>query len=193
MNTLDLIYDHYKETFAIISEQIKQRNKRFVFTFIIAFIMLLFAFSPDEYSSLIFGFINKQYSIDLKSQFIVIQSFLWIALLYETLRYSQTIVYIEREYQHIELLETKISELSQFPFDREGQGYANNYPMISNYTNIIYKYVFPLFSTIVATLKIVSEYTHFNIWYFLIIDTVIYATYIMLWIFHSYYVFKNDK
>ena len=97
MDKLELFYDHYKETFVVISEQIKQRNKKFILVFILLFILLLFTFKPNEYSNIIFDFINNQYSIDLSSQFSVLQTFLWLALFYETLRYSQTIVYIERE------------------------------------------------------------------------------------------------
>lgn len=193
MEQLDLIYDHYKETFAIISEQIKQRNKKFVFTFIIAFTLLLFTFKPNEYSNLIFGYVYEQYSIDLTDQFIVIQTFLWIALLYETLRYSQAMIYIEREYKYIASIESKISEKSGVSFNREGDNYSNDYPLISKYINLIYKYLFPSFSVAVATLKIISEYRYINIWYFLLIDTVLYIAYILLWIFHLHYVIKNDK
>lgn len=193
MEQLDLIYDHYKETFVIISEQKHQRNKKFVLTFLIAFVLLLFTFNPNEYSGLIFGYIKEQYSIDLTNQFVVIQTFLWITLLYETLRYSQAVVYIEREYKYIDSLEVKISELSQFSFNREGQNYSNNFSIISNYANLIYKYLFPIFSVAVATLKIISEFKYLNIWYFLLIDTIIYIAYIFLWVFHSYFVIKNDK
>lgn len=193
MEQIDLIYDHYKETFAIISEQNKLRNKRFVFTFVIAMVLLLFTFNPVEYSGLIFGYIKEQYSIDLTNQFVVIQTFLWITLLYETLRYSQAVVYIEREYKYISSLEAHITTLSQFSFNREGQNYSNDYPIISNYANLIYKYLFPIFSVAVATLKIISEFKYLNIWYFLLIDTIIYIAYIFLWVFHSYFVIKNDK
>lgn len=193
MEQLDLIYDHYKETFIIISEQKHQRDKKFVLTFLIDFVILLFAFNPNEYSGLIFNYIKEQYSIDLTNQFIVIQTFLWITLLYETLRYSQAVVYVEREYKYIKSLESKISDLSQFSFNREGQDYSNNFAIISNYTNIIYKYLFPIFSVTVATFKIISEFKYLNIWYFLLIDTIIYIAYILMWVFHSYYVIKNDK
>lgn len=193
LETLDLVYDHYKETFAILSEQIKQRNKKFVFIFLISCILLLFAFSPDEYGNLVFGYIYEQYSIDLSNQFAIIQTFLWVILLYETLRYSQAFVYIEREYKYIDTLESKISELSDTSFDRESKDYDDNFSMISKYTNIIYKYLFPLFSIVVAILKIISEWVHLNIWYFSLIDTFLCIAYLLLWIFHSYYAIKNDK
>lgn len=193
METLDLIYDHYKDTFTIITKQIKQRNKKFVFIFIIAFVFLLFTFNPDGYGNLIFGYIKEQYSIDLTGYFSVIQTFLWVILLYETLRYSQSIIYIEREYQYIASLEEKISQIISYTINRESQDYSDNYSVITNYSNIIYKYLFPSFSIIVVTLKIISEYKTLNIWCFLIIDTLLYIAYILLWFFHSYYVIKNDK
>lgn len=158
-----------------------------------SFVLLLFTFSPNEYGNLVFSYINEQYSLDLTRHFNVIQTFLWIALLYETLRYSQSLIYIEREYNYIGSLEEQLSQLTSFKFNREGQDYSDNYPVISNYTNIIYKYLFPLFSIIVATLKIKSEYKYLNTWYWLIIDTFLYIAYIYLWFFHSFYVIKNDK
>lgn len=192
MDKIDLLYDNYKETFVIISEQIQQRNKKFVLVFILLFILLLFTFNPTEYSNIIFNFIKNQYSIDLSSQFSVLQTFLWLALFYETLRYSQSIVYIEREYKYIKYLEKRISKISKVKFNREGTNYSNNYQSISKFTNICYKYLFPLFSLSAASLKIKSEYSVQNIMCFLVIDTIIFIVYFLLWIVHSYYVIKYD-
>lgn len=75
MDNLELFYDHYKETFVVISEQTKQRDKKFVLVFILLFILLLFTFNPIEYSNIIFNFINEQYLLDLSNQFSVIQTF----------------------------------------------------------------------------------------------------------------------
>lgn len=193
MDKLELFYDHYKETFVVISEQIKQRNKKFILVFILLFILLLFTFKPNEYSNIIFDFINNQYSIDLSSQFSVLQTFLWLALFYETLRYSQTIVYIEREYKYIDYLEKKITKISKETLNREGGDYSKNFKPISIFTNGCYKYFFPLFSLIVSSLKIKSEYSVQNMLYFLIIDTIIFIVYFILWIVHSFYVIKYDK
>lgn len=124
MDNLELFYDHYKETFVVISEQTKQRDKKFVLVFILLFILLLFTFNPIEYSNIIFNFINEQYLLDLSNQFSVIQTFLWLALFYETLRYSQSMVYIEREYKYIDYLEEQITELSKITFNREGKDYT---------------------------------------------------------------------
>ncbi len=192
MDNLELFYDHYKETFVVISEQTKQRDKKFVLVFILLFILLLFTFNPIEYSNIIFNFINEQYLLDLSNQFSVIQTFLWLALFYETLRYSQLMVYIEREYKYIDYLEEQITELSKITFNREGKDYTKNYKSISKFTNFCYKYFFPLFSLVVASLKIKSEYSTPNILCFLIIDTVIFVGYFILWSTHSYYVIKYD-
>ena len=193
MDNLELFYDHYKETFVVISEQIKQRDKKFVFVFILLFILLLLTFNPIEYSNIIFGFINNQYSIDLSNQFSVLQTFLWLALFYETLRYSQSIVYIEREYKYIDYLEKIITKISKETLDREGGNYSKHYKPISIFTNSCYKYFFPLFSLTVAILKIKSEYSVQNMLCFLIIDTIIFIVYFILWIVHSYYVIIYDK
>ena len=187
MDKLELLYDHYKETYEILTHQIKQRNKMFVFSFIVSCVVLLFAFDPAEYRNLLFGYIYDQFSIDLSSQFFVLQTFLWIVLLYVTLRYSQAFVNIERTYSYLDSLERKIHELSQVDFDREGGHYARNFSLPSKYSNYIYKFIFPAVSVMIAVIKIISEYYISTTWYLFVVDSIICVAYIVLWVFHTIY------
>lgn len=107
MNILELLYDHYKDTCEKLEKQIHQRNKNFAFSFLITCVLLLFAINPAEYRDLMFEYIRTEFSIDLSSQFFVIQTLLWAVLLYETMRYSQVFANIERTYDYINALEIR--------------------------------------------------------------------------------------
>lgn len=192
MDKLELLYDHYKETYEILTHQIKQRDKMFVLSFIFSCVALLFAFDPAEYRNLLFGYIYDQFSIDLSSQFFVLQTFLWIVLLYVTLRYSQAFVNIERTYSYLDSLERKIHELSQAEFDREGGHYARNFSLPSKYANYVYKFIFPVISVMIAVVKIISECHISAIAHLLFVDFIICFAYILLWIFHVIYVVKTN-
>lgn len=193
MDSLELLYDHYKDTFELLTERLKQRDKKFVFSFIISSVLVLLTFNPDEYQCIIVGYVSKQYSVDLTNQFAVLQTFLWVALLYETLRYSQAVVNIERTYVYLDSVEKRISELSSEKFDREVRDYAVNFRLASKYANFIYKYIFPVFSIVVALLKIISEFKNTSAWYFMVIDLILCIAYIVLWVFHSIFTIKTDK
>ncbi len=193
MEKLELIYDHYKETFSLLMDKIKQRDRMFVLTFILSIINLLLAVNPDTYGGLFIYIINKKYSIDLMNYFMVIQTFLWIVLIYVTMRYSQAVVYIERTYKYIHIVEKKISKIAHTSFNRESKNYLNNYPIISNIINLIYKYIFSSFAIITSIIKIKTEYKSPNVWYLLIIDTILFITYFVIWVYHIYFVITNDK
>lgn len=193
MDKLELLYDHYKETLSLLGDKIKQRDKMFILTFILSLIHLLLAVNPDTYGGLLIYIINEKFSIDLMNYFMVIQTFLWIILIYITLRYSQAVVYIEKTYNYIHIVEKKISKIAHTSFNRESKNYLNNYPIISNITNSIYKYIFSSFAIITSIIKIKTEYKSLNVWYLLLIDTILFITYFIIWIFHTYFIINNDK
>lgn len=193
MDKLELLYDHYKETYEILTRQIKQRDRMFIISFIISCVLLLFAFDPAEYRNLLFGYIYNQFSVDLSNQFFVLQTFLWTVLLYVTLRYSQVFTNIERTYSYLNSLEEKIRELTQVDFDREGGHYARHFSLPSKYANYIYKFIFPAVSISIAIIKIISEFYIFTAWWLLLIDFIICAAYIVLWIFHTIYAIKTNR
>lgn len=156
----ELLYDHYKETYSIIKENIRDRNKFFLLFFIIMSIQFLFAVTPDSISSIIISIIYTSYDIDISSQITVIQSLLWLILLYFTMRYYQCSVYIERQYKYIHSLEGNISALIDNKFDRESADYLSFYPKMNDMIDVMYKWVFPIIYCVVITIKIVGEFAN---------------------------------
>lgn len=158
MDNKGLLYDHYKETFSLIKDSITQRNRLFMWLFSIMAIHFLFAASPESVLAIIVGIAQKRYNVDLSNQMSIIQSFLWVMLLYLTMRYYQSTVYIERQYRYIHSLEAGIANIASIKFDREGTNYLLNYPKMNDFIDFLYKWFFPLLHVAVICYKIVTEY-----------------------------------
>lgn len=159
MDNKELLYDHYKETFSLIKDSIKQRNRLFVWLFSVMAVHFLFAASPESILAIIRGIVQKQYNIDISNQMSIIQSFLWILLLYLTMMYYQSTVYIERQYRYIHSLEADIANVAGIKFDREGVNYLLNYPKMNDFIDFLYKWFFPIIYAVVICYKIVAEYS----------------------------------
>jgi len=193
MEELELLYDHYKETFSIIKEQLSSRNKFFILLFLIMTVQFLFAVSPDSFASIIIKIVDNTYKIDVSSQMNVIQSLLWIVLLYFTMRYYQTNVYIERQYRYIHKLEDVIANLLNAEFDRESFNYLSSFPKMSNMIDIIYKWIFPLLYCLIVIIKICSEIStrNYNISFF--INMIISLSCLLLTILYLIFLHKENK
>ena len=157
MNKTELLYDHYKETFSIIKDSIIQRNRFFVIVFLVMTLQFLFASSPNSISHLIISIIQKKYEIDISNQISTIQSLLWLLLLYLTMRYYQSTIYIERQYLYIHSIEEKISNLKHIKFDRERKNYLSHYPKINDFIDFLYKWIFPIIYCFTIVYKIKNE------------------------------------
>lgn len=158
MDNKELLYDHYKETFSLIKDSIKQRNRLFVWLFSVMAVHFLFAASPESILAIIVGIVQKRCSVDISNQMSIIQSSLWVLLLYLTMRYYQSTVYIERQYRYIHSLEADIAKTAGIKFDREGTNYLLNYPKMNDFIDILYKWFFPLIYAAVICYKIAAEY-----------------------------------
>ena len=191
MNKTELLYDHYKETFVGIKENLNNRNRLFVIVFVVAAVQFLFATSPESISSLITAIIQKKYEIDISSQMSIIQSLLWIVLLYCTMRYYQTNVYVERQYNYIHTLERYIATIAQVKFDREGGDYLSHYPKMNSFVDILYKIVFPVIYCFIILYKIITEFSISGFGLLIAIDAVLCLSCIILTIL--YLIFLHCK
>lgn len=191
MDKTELLYDHYKETFSIIKETIIQRNRFFVMVFLVMTLQFLFALSPDSISYLIIGIVQKQYEIDISNQMSIIQSFLWLILLYLTMRYYQATIYLEKQYNCIHSIESDISNIEHITFDRESGNYLSNYPKMSDFVDILYKWVFPIIYCLIICYKIVTEYITLKFSFLLLLNSILFISCFILTIL--YLVFLHGK
>lgn len=192
MDKVELLYDHYKDTFSQIKESLNQRNSFFVKVFLTMTLQFLFAMSPESIISLITLIINNKYEVDITGQTSIIQCLLWITLLYFTIRYYQTTVYIERQYKYIHNIESTISDLIETKFDREGGDYLHDYPLMNDMIDKLYKWVFPIMYCLVVVVKIISEYYYDRLGLPLAFDTIVFLTCFILTILYLIFLHKRN-
>lgn len=191
MDKVELLYDHYKETFSRIKESLNDRNHFFVMVFIMVAVQFLFATSSDTISSVIIAFIKEKYKIDISAQMSIIQSLLWLILLYLTMRYYQINVYVERQYNYIHSLEKDITKEADIEFDRESGDYLSNYPKMNSFMDILYKWIFPIIYCLIICYKIIVEYIVSKFSLLLILNTILFVSCLTLTIL--YLMFLHGK
>ena len=184
MKDIDLLYDHYKDSFNLIRKSQAERNRFFIILCILIALLFLFAVDPISTEHTITTSLKEYLKINLNFNNMIIQSLIWIVLLFFEIRYYQTNIYIERQYKYIHSLERRISSLTNISFDRESNNYLGSYPCILNLIDFLYKVVFPILLIVVVIAKIFSEITcivntlnfffNFIISIFIIILTVTY-------------------
>jgi len=157
---LEVLHDHYKESFLHIREREKQRDRLFMFT--IALIGLLFL--EIQYSNIFSGILGniKLEFVELNLSIMPISIFLsvtWTYLFVIVLRYCQFSILIERQYDYLHCLENKISELfgDKNIYCREGKAYLNKYPLFSDLVWIFYILLFPIIVILSVGLVIYLE------------------------------------
>ena len=58
MDSLELLYDHYKDTFQLIKENEVTRNKMFIYFIVLLSVLYLLAIEPDSLHSSINSWID---------------------------------------------------------------------------------------------------------------------------------------
>lgn len=174
---LEILHDHYKESFSYIREREKQRDRLFIL--VIAFIGILFL--EIQYSDIfsnILGNIKLEF-IELNVSIMPISVFLsvtWTYLFITILKYCQTSILIERQYDYLHRLEKKISGFfgNQTIYCRESKAYLDKYPLFSNLVWIFYVVLFPIIIILSVGLVIYLEWYKIEApYYHLIYDALI--------------------
>ena len=181
MNTekqLDILHDHYKETFARMRASEKSRDRLFVF------VIGLFALLSLEigYPAGVGGALGKVtvagLEFDLRA--VPLPALLdasWVLTLYTVLRYCQTAVLVNRQYPYLHMLERNVSRLliggmprqvSDPPdslaldadvYKRESDVYLHGYPVLLNVAWFAYAVLFPAIAITAASWLAYLEWT----------------------------------
>ena len=159
MDVLEVLYDHYKETFNLSKEAQKRRNKSFVILCILEAISFLLLIRKEMAFELILKGINKGIETPLQLSNTIIQTLLWLLIAYVMIRYIQDMLYIERQYIYLGKLEKEISNLTTVGiFSREGESYQENYPMVFNFIDLFYKMLMPILFAFINIVRIYEEW-----------------------------------
>ena len=138
MDKIELYYDHYKETFELSKQAQHRRNCLFVWLCVLEALSFLFLIKPDKAVEVFAAGINAHFETNLVFGNVVLQTLLWILIAYITVRYCQETLYVERQYPYMDKLEKEIAKESKTVlFEREGQGYLKEYPMVLNFIDLL--------------------------------------------------------
>jgi hypothetical protein len=144
---LEILHDHYKETFARLREVESSRDRLFLW------VIGLFALLSVEigYPAAIGGALGKLNIAggELNLQALPLPALLnvtWVLTLAMGLRYCQTSVLVNRQYPYLHSLEETISpELGGGDlYQREGKVYLREYPLLLDVAWFAYGILFPL-------------------------------------------------
>lgn len=159
MESIEILYDHYKDTYALSKVAQERRNKSFVCLCILETVAYLWAVDPQKMIvalqsyEILSGFVNLGHEI--------IQTFLWMMIVYVLIRYVQDMIYVERQYGYLTKLEIKISSIvADEMFSRESSNYLKEYPKILNLIDLFYKMVMPVLFLLINFVHIIMEWQY---------------------------------
>jgi len=154
------LHEHYNDTFENIKESIKFRDKLTALILLVLIFMALYVFWPTDAISA-FSQISVQklgFVVNIDKSFL--GSIIWFILLVTIVRYTQVVVYIERQYAYIQRIEKELQNHydDEIVFTREGESYLKKYPKFSDWVWILYMILFPCILVVVVLVKIINEW-----------------------------------
>lgn len=182
MEALEMLYDHYKETFSLSKQAQARRNKSFIVLCALEAFLFFLLIRPEKAFKLILEGINKELDMTLQLSNTIIQTLLWLLIAYVMIRYIQDVLYIERQYIYLDSLEKEISNLSSIDiFMRKRTNYQKDYPMVLNFIDLFYKMLMPIFFVLINTVRIYKEWILLDkITIALICDTALFVSILII-------------
>src|SRR3712207_5106984 len=159
---LEVLHDHYKESFSYIRERERERDRLFLILIALFALLALEIQYPINFRGAVgtLTFLGIELNVDA----LPLPAFLtatWVTVLVITLRYCQASTNVERQYQYLHTLEDKISaELGDKElYRREGRAYKSEYPLFSWWAWRFYVVVLPVIAIIATGVLIYQEWT----------------------------------
>lgn len=160
---LQILSEHYSHTFDFLQTNLKKRDNLFIWVLLVSVIMLFQIYTPSEVSNITTQLIEKKLGVKININFLFIQSIIWFVLLALVIKYFQSVIFIERQYDYLHSLENVLSaEYEEAAFTREGKSYLSNYPAFLNWAFFLYTVFSPTILAVITTSKIVSEYKQYG-------------------------------
>lgn len=157
---LELLHDHYKESFAHIQETLRTRDRLFFAIVALLTISAFQLFSPSEAPGILASWLKTKLELSAEPDIEFLGSALWFLILGVSLRYFQAVVHAERSYEYIHGLEASLAKhWDGSPFTREGEAYNSDYPTFSCMMHWLYQLVFPLTFLGILIARIKSDWS----------------------------------
>ena len=185
---LETLNDHYKDTFSQQLGYLKRRDRLSLYLFFALVIMFLEVVSPNGTEAIISKLISKYLGNGISLETGFVRCLTWFLLFGLVVKYCQIVVLVERLYAYLHKLEEELTPFfaSRIPFTREGKSYLTNYPILSNWSNFLYIWVFPIVLLLFTGVKIWAEFPN-NVFS---LTWLISATFcLLIWITTSFYIY----
>jgi hypothetical protein len=194
---LDILHDHYKETFARLREVEASRDGLFLW------VVGLFALLSLEigYPAATGGALGKL-SIaggELNLQALPLPALLtatWVMTLAISLRYCQKSILVDRQYPYLHSLEEAISPAvgGGDLYQREGRVYLRKYPQLLNAAWLAYVVIFPLIAFVATIGLIWLEWAQLSYpLFFRVLDTLFAVALIFFFILYRVQPYFSDR
>jgi hypothetical protein len=158
---LEVLHDHYKESFSYIRERERERDRLFLILIALFALLALQIQYPINFKGAVgtLTFLGIELNVDA----LPLPAFLtatWVTVLVITLRYCQASINVERQYKYLHTLEDKISaELEDDElYRREGRAYKSEYSPFRWWVRRFYVIVLPVIAIIATGVLIYNEW-----------------------------------
>ncbi len=181
---LTLMVGHYNETFKMLKQDAARRDRLFLYILLLLVGVLFHMLAPDVVTGLLGRLVQAQTGLDdaagvtdvLDVTFIGVM--LWFGLLSLAHTYYQTVLHVERQYDYLYQLETRLSDYFEGQaFTREGAHYRAHRYLFSSWTKMIFWVLFPLFLLLVVSYRlrtlIASPGSPMYFWVMILITTAL--------------------
>lgn len=158
---LEIVHDHYKDTFERIRWFERSRDRLFLWAIVLFALLFLEVGYPADFGgslrslSILGGEVNLSH-LPLPA----LLNATWVLTLAVCLRYCSASLWIDRQYPYLHALEKVLSPQlgGGIVYNREGDVYLSNYPMSVNVAWYAYVVIFPLIALFATLSLIVLEW-----------------------------------
>ena len=192
MEGIEVLYDHYKDTFEQQTRYLAKRDHLTVLLMILAILLIGLIFNPNYISIKLNTIINAQVN-NLVFDFEFINTGLIIAFFWFSLEYYMIVLQIEKMYKYLNQCEASLcAGYTGFKINREGAYYLKSYPWMKTLADRFFVLGIPIGFITLSVCKIVNEWClisnlHYIDIIFLFLTSLYSLLYISNRVFHEEY------
>lgn len=192
MEGIEVLYDHYKDTFELQKGYLAKRDHLTVLLMILAVLLIGLIFEPNYISNKLNAIIQAQID-NLVFDFEFINTGLIIAFFWFSLQYYMVVLQIEKMYKYLDQCEESLClGYTGFKINREGAYYLKLYPWMKTCADKFFVLGIPLGFITLSVCKIVNEWCwisslHYVDIIFLSLTSIYSLLYISTRVFHEEY------
>lgn len=158
MEGIEVLYDHYKDTFEQQKRYLAKRDHLTVLLLILAILLIGLIFDPNYISSKLNAVIKAQVN-NLVFDFEFINTGLIIAFFWFSLQYYMVVLQIEKMYKYLDQCEASLcAGYTGFKINREGAYYLKSYPWMKTLADRFFVLGIPIGFITLSVCKIVNEW-----------------------------------